>query len=50
MRVIVSLVCEECKSKNYTTTKNKRRTTTKFRFRKYCPKCGKHTWHKEGKA
>jgi len=49
MRVIVSLVCEECKSRNYTTTK-KRESRERLEFRKYCRKCRKHTLHREGKV
>ena len=49
MRVIVSLDCTECKRKNYSTTKNKRTTTDKLQFSKYCRACRKHTPHKETK-
>ncbi len=48
-RVIVTLVCTECKRKNYTTTKNKRITPDKLEFQKYCRFCKKHVAHKEGK-
>ena len=49
MRDIVHLVCSECKRKNYSTTKNKKRTTGKLEFKKYCPFDRRHTLHKEGK-
>lgn len=49
MRVIISLVCAECRQRNYSTTKNKRTTPDKLEFRKYCRFCRKHTPHKEGK-
>ncbi|WP_093396537.1 50S ribosomal protein L33 [Thermodesulforhabdus norvegica] len=49
MRVHVILACSECKNRNYTTTKNKKTTPDKLAFRKYCPKCRKHTVHKETK-
>ena len=49
MRDIVQLVCSECKRKNYTTTKNKKRTTGKLEFKKYCSFDRRHTLHKEGK-
>jgi large subunit ribosomal protein L33 len=49
MRDIVQLVCSECKRKNYSTTKNKKRTTGKLEFKKYCPFDRRHTLHKEGK-
>ncbi|MGM0596924.1 MAG: 50S ribosomal protein L33 [Myxococcota bacterium] len=48
-RVIVNLRCSKCKNKNYTTTKNKRTTRSKLKFKKYCRFCKKHTVHKESK-
>ena len=50
MRDLITLVCEGCKRKNYTTTKNKKKTTDKLAFRKFCPACRSHTSHKEGKV
>jgi len=35
---------------NYSTTKNKKKTTDKLAFRKFCPFCRSHTMHKEGKV
>ncbi len=49
MRDIVTLACEQCKSRNYTTTKNKRKTPDKLVFKKYCASCRRHTSHKETK-
>ena len=49
MRDIVTLACEECKQRNYTTTKNKRNTPDKLEFKKYCRFCRKHTVHRETK-
>ncbi|MBW1758727.1 MAG: 50S ribosomal protein L33 [Deltaproteobacteria bacterium] len=49
MRVIVTLSCNECKRKNYTTTKNKRTTPDKLEFKKYCRFCKRHTQHRETK-
>lgn len=48
MREKVSLVCTECESRNYNATK-KANDSTRIQVRKYCPKCGKYTLHKEGK-
>ncbi|MCF0107681.1 MAG: 50S ribosomal protein L33 [Bacilli bacterium] len=48
MREKVLLICEECLSRNYTTTiktDGKKITTVK----KFCPNCGKHTNHKISK-
>ena len=36
MRDLVTLACVECRRRNYTTTKNKRRTPQRFEFKKYC--------------
>jgi len=49
VRSIVSLECTACKNRNYSTTKNKRTTTEKLQFSKYCRFCRKHTPHKETK-
>jgi large subunit ribosomal protein L33 len=47
MRDMVILACESCRRRNYTTTKNKRRTPTRFEFRKFCRFCRQHTLHRE---
>ena len=49
VRVTISLACEECKRRNYTTYKNKRNDPDRLEFRKYCPWDRKHTVHKEAK-
>ena len=49
MRDIVTLQCTECKRRNYTTTKNKRRTPDRLEFKKYCPFDQRHTVHREVK-
>ena len=49
MRDITTLACSTCKQRNYTTTKNKKRTSDKLQFKKYCPFCRTHTLHKETK-
>ena len=47
MRKKVILVCEECLSRNYITSKNEATTDTRLELRKFCPKCNKYTIHKE---
>ena len=47
MRENVTLRCEACKRRNYNTTKNKKKTTGKLEFSKFCRFCRKHTAHKE---
>lgn len=49
MSDIVTLGCGTCKRRNYTTTKNKRKTPAKLEFKKFCPFCRSHTPHKETK-
>ena len=45
----VILTCSVCLSRNYTTSRNKAQKTERLELSKYCPKCGKHTLHKETK-
>jgi large subunit ribosomal protein L33 len=47
MRNIITLACTECKQRNYTTTKNKKRTPDKMELNKYCKFCRTHTLHRE---
>jgi large subunit ribosomal protein L33 len=49
-RSIISLECSVCKERNYSTTKNKRKQQDKLELSKFCPRCRKHTAHKEGKV
>jgi large subunit ribosomal protein L33 len=48
-RVIVTFECKDCKERNYSKTKNNRTTPDKLEFSKYCPRCRKHSLHKETK-
>ncbi|HZM84965.1 MAG TPA: 50S ribosomal protein L33 [Blastocatellia bacterium] len=45
----ITLQCTECKSRNYTSTKNKKTTPDRLEFKKFCRKCRSHTPHKEQK-
>jgi len=49
MRENVTMQCGDCKRRNYMTSKNKKTTTGKLEFRKYCRFCRKHTAHRESK-
>ena len=49
MRDIITLACTECKHRNYTTTKNKKKQQGKLEVKKYCPFCRSHQVHKETK-
>ena len=48
-REIITLACGECKSRNYTTTKNRKTMTERLEIKKFCRTCGKHVAHKETK-
>ncbi|MGI6413597.1 MAG: 50S ribosomal protein L33 [Syntrophomonadaceae bacterium] len=47
MRVGITLACTDCKQRNYTTTKNKKKHNERIELRKYCRFCNAHTIHKE---
>ena len=47
LRVGITLACTECKQRNYTTTKDKKKSTEKLEVRKYCKFCNAHTLHRE---
>jgi large subunit ribosomal protein L33 len=49
VRLQVTLVCTECKGRNYITEKNRRNTTGRIELKKYCPRCRKHQLHRETK-
>ncbi|MDI6731316.1 MAG: 50S ribosomal protein L33 [Candidatus Margulisbacteria bacterium] len=49
MRETITLVCGECKRKNYISQKNKATTKERVEFSKFCNSCRKHTKHKEEK-
>jgi large subunit ribosomal protein L33 len=46
-RVVIHLACTECRSRNYTTTKNRRNDADRLEFRKFCPRCRGHRVHRE---
>ena len=43
----ITLACNECKRRNYMSTKSKRNTPDRLEVRKYCRWCGSHTAHRE---
>jgi large subunit ribosomal protein L33 len=49
LRDMVILACTECKQRNYTTTKNKKKNPERMELKKYCKFCKTHTVHKETK-
>ena len=48
-RVRVVLACDECKQRNYNTTKNKKNDPDRIQLMKYCRFCKKETLHRETK-
>jgi large subunit ribosomal protein L33 len=46
-RELVALICSECKSQNYLTTRNKVNMEKKLELKKLCTNCRKYTLHKE---
>jgi large subunit ribosomal protein L33 len=49
MREIITMACGDCKRRNYSTTKNRRKSSERLELNKYCRHCRKHTAHKETK-
>ena len=47
-RIEITLVCEECQSRNYKTTR-KPDKEGQLTLKKFCPSCKRHTVHKETK-
>jgi large subunit ribosomal protein L33 len=48
-RPVIQLACNECRERTYTTEKNKKNDPNRIELRKYCPRCRKHTLHREVK-
>jgi large subunit ribosomal protein L33 len=46
-RDIITLQCTDCKERNYTKTKNKKKTPGRVEMKKYCPRCRQHAVHRE---
>jgi large subunit ribosomal protein L33 len=47
MRELITFECTQCKNRNYTSWKNKKKTQERLELKKYCKFCRKHTAHKE---
>jgi large subunit ribosomal protein L33 len=47
IRHIVTLLCSDCKERNYLTEKNRQNDSGRLELKKYCPRCRKHTLHRE---
>ena len=49
VRLTITLACNECKERTYTSQKNRRNDQARLELKKYCPRCRKHQLHKETK-
>jgi large subunit ribosomal protein L33 len=49
VRPVIILACNDCKERNYVTEKNRRNDANRLELNKYCPRCRKHTLHRETK-
>jgi large subunit ribosomal protein L33 len=47
MRSKITLACQDCKQRNYNTTKEKKNHPERMEIKKYCRFCNKHTAHRE---
>ena len=47
VRPKITLACTECKERNYITKKNRRNDPDRMELKKFCPRCRKHTDHRE---
>ncbi len=47
IRPKITMACSECKNRNYITKKNRRNDPDRLHLQKFCPKCAKHTEHRE---
>jgi len=48
-RIIITLACNECRERNYTSQKNRKNDQARLEYRKYCPRCRTHQVHRETK-
>ncbi len=48
-RAVVDLACTECRSRNYSTQKNRRNDPDRIELRKFCPRCRSHQPHRESR-
>jgi large subunit ribosomal protein L33 len=49
-RIQVTLACEQCKRRNYITTKNKMNDRERIEMKKFCRWDRQHTLHKETRS
>ena len=49
VRPVITFACTDCKERNYTSQKNRRNDPNRLELKKFCPRCRKHTAHREAK-
>ena len=47
VRPKITMACVDCKERNYITKKNRRNDPDRLEMQKFCPRCRKHTAHRE---
>lgn len=47
LRTLITLACTDCRERSYSTSKNKKNDPNRVEFKKFCPRCGHHTLHRE---
>ncbi len=47
VRPKITMACTECKERNYITKKNRRNDPDRMELAKFCPRCSRHTAHRE---
>ncbi|MCL5283913.1 MAG: 50S ribosomal protein L33 [Armatimonadetes bacterium] len=48
-RIIITMACTDCRSRTYTTFKNRQKHPDRLELKKFCPRCRKHVMHREAK-
>lgn len=48
-RSSINLACTECKTRNYTTSKNRRNDPDRLELTKFCPRCRTRRAHREAR-
>jgi large subunit ribosomal protein L33 len=46
-RMVIHLACTECRSRTYTTEKNRRNDPDRLELNKFCPRCRARKPHRE---
>lgn len=47
VRQLINLACGECRERTYWTEKNRRNDPNRVELSKFCPRCRRHTSHRE---